>query len=170
MLTGGLFDKHRFAGISLTLISSLILSACGPHIAVTIGDSRGPTASAEQTSCPTLGTEVSLRKACSAALATEYEGCDIVVLAKFIGTEDTPVTAYGRDSRVTFTILPPDTDSEHTGRVYIATISKERSDFLFTVKKGDLVKLRGWVETRVPSRRSKTRHRFFHAITIEHGY
>ena len=93
------------------------------------------------------GTTVPFAKIMDQAFASDYIGCDVFTIAEFIesGTMGAAIQ-YPMDGMVAFRCRPPGTGGEKHpfgGMGKLIVIPKEQSDLVFTLKSGDMIKLRG---------------------------
>jgi hypothetical protein len=99
--------------------------------------------------CPAPGTEVPFAKAMNEAFAADYVGCDITARVEFFAAGGTPNYIWsslkGLDGKVPFRVVVP---GQHPGNEPFdipphVFLPKDKSDIVFTLKKGDLLIIRG---------------------------
>jgi hypothetical protein len=100
--------------------------------------------------CPPPGTEVPFAKVINEAFASDYVGCDITVKVEFLTSSASPYHwdyVKGTSGKVPFQVVVPG-EQPSSGPLGPAPqphvfLSKDRADVIFSMKKGDLIILRG---------------------------
>jgi hypothetical protein len=99
--------------------------------------------------CPPPGTEVPFAKVMNEAFAPDYVGCDITAKVEFVAPGGTPnylwTSLKGLDGKAPFRVVAPGQQPgggpfDIPPHVFIA---KDKSDVIFSFKKGDLLVVRG---------------------------
>ena len=104
---------------------------------------------AKKSSCPPPGTVVSLKKVMNNSFIRDYRGCDIIVEAQFLktGSKGYRLGTYDTSANTTFQILAPGDKAQASfgGMSFgvFAGVPKAKSDILFELKQGDMIRLRG---------------------------
>ena len=95
------------------------------------------------------GTEVPFAKVMDSTFASDYIGWDISTVAEFFANgAGISVLDYPMNGKVVFRCRPPGSTDERnplSGEVTanFVVLPKDKSDLIFTLKPGDLIKLRG---------------------------
>ena len=101
--------------------------------------------------CPEPGTEVPFAKVMNEAFAVDYVGCDITSKVEFVAAGGTPNYLWGSlkpkdlDGKTPFRVVAPGQQAG-SGPFDIPPhvfIPKDKSDAIFSFKKGDLLVVRG---------------------------
>jgi hypothetical protein len=125
----------------MRLMSQLLLAGAS-ILLVTVSASAGNT-------CPAPGTEVPFAKVMNEAFAADYVGCDITSKVEFVAAGGTPNYLWrslkGLEGKAPFRVVVPG-QQPGGGPFDIPPhvfLPKDKSDVIFSFKKGDLLIIRG---------------------------
>jgi len=99
--------------------------------------------------CPPPGTEVPFAKVMNEAFADDYVGCDITAKVEFVAAGGSPNNVFlgmkGLEGKTPFRVVVP--GEQPGGGAFDVPphvfLPKEKSDVIFSFKKGDLLIIRG---------------------------
>ena len=100
--------------------------------------------------CPPPGTEVLFAKVINDAFASDYVGCDITVKVQFLTPQASPYHwdyVQGTSGKIPFQVVAPGQQPESgplgpSPQPHVF-VSKDKADVVFSLKRGDLIILRG---------------------------
>ena len=171
--------------LALCVASSLMVSGCVQYpVSGATGYHRPPASTDESdtgmqaqqiriNTTVAAGTEIPFSKLMQPAFASDYRDCDIITVAEFVASGlGAWATSYPLNEKVVFRCLPPGVAGEKnplSGEVKadFVSIPKEKSDLVFSLRPGDLVRLRGGTFVSKIHPMSTYTEIFFEATSIE---